>query len=257
MQNNTFFGDLLPRHTIVLHETTSTNDYLLQLLANSTPLPEYTAIMTKKQTKGRGQRGTIWHATPYSNLTASIYVLPVNLPVNEQFFLTIIASLAVRDTILEYIDQPVHIKWPNDIYINRRKICGILIENKLVGSKIRASAIGIGLNVFETTFPTELERRAISLLQLNPHIQVSFLEMVYHLQRFTAIYNNMLAQGQHDMLLRKYNEHLFQLDEIRNYLVDGIRISGRITGVDGDGLLQMEQGGTIKKYDLKGLVYQL
>lgn len=119
MQNNTFFGDLLSRHTIVLHETTSTNDYLLHLLTNSTPLPEYTAIMAKTQTKGRGQRGTTWHATPFSNLTCSIYLRPEGLPIGEQFFLTVIASLAIRDTVLQYIDRST-----STYQMAQRHLCG-------------------------------------------------------------------------------------------------------------------------------------
>src|SRR5690606_41593454 len=82
-------------------------------------------------------------------------------------FLDGIASLAVRDTVLQYTDQPVHIKWPNDIYVGRRKLGGILIENKLAGSNIRASVIGIGLNILETAFPTDLQAQAVSFRQLN------------------------------------------------------------------------------------------
>lgn len=257
MQNNTFFGDLLSRHTIVLHETTSTNDYLLHLLTNSTPLPEYTAIMAKTQTKGRGQRGTTWHATPFSNLTCSIYLRPEGLPIGEQFFLTVIASLAIRDTVLQYIDQPVHIKWPNDIYVGRRKLGGILIENKLAGSNIRASVIGIGLNILETAFPTDLQAQAVSFRQLSPHQDFSFLAIIQHIQRFMMHYHHMLKQGQHELLLQKYNAHLFQRHETRQYLVDGEVISGKILGVERDGLLQIAHSETIKKYDLKGLIYQL
>jgi BirA family biotin operon repressor/biotin-[acetyl-CoA-carboxylase] ligase len=99
LQNNTFFGDLLRRHIIVLNRATSTNDYLKQLLANFTPLPEYTAIMAKAQTEGRGQRGTKWLSLPQQNLTVSFYLKPHDLPLSKQFFLTVIGSLAVRDTL--------------------------------------------------------------------------------------------------------------------------------------------------------------
>lgn len=257
MQNNTFFGDLLSRHTIVLHETTSTNDYLLQLLTNSTPLPKYTAIMAKTQTEGRGQRGATWQARPFQNLTTSIYLQPANLETKDQFFLTVIASLAVRDTILQYSERTVHIKWPNDIYVERRKICGILIENKLAGNRVRALAVGIGLNVLQTDFPSELRSRATSLRLLEPFAKFPFLEIVQHLQRFLAHYVALLEQGQHETLLEMYNDHLFQKNELRDYIVDGQLIRGEIIGVERDGLLQISHDGTVHKHDLKGLVYQL
>src|SRR5690606_21967339 len=159
-------------------------DYLLHLLTNSTPLPEYTAIMAKTQTKGRGQRGTTWHATPFSNLTCSIYLHPEGLPIGEQFFLTVIASLAVRDTVLQYIDQPVRIKRPDDIYVGRRKFGGILIENELAGSNIRAAVIGRGLNILETAVPTDSEARAVAFRQLSPRQDFSFVAVIQHIPRF-------------------------------------------------------------------------
>src|SRR5690606_6137895 len=163
------------------------------------------------------------------------------------FFLTVIASLAIRDTVLQYIDQPVHIKWPNDIYVGRRKLGGILIENKLAGSNIRASVIGIGLNILETDFPTDLQAQAVSFRQLSPYYDFSSLSISHHILRFMMHYHHMLIQVHHELLLQKYSAQLFQRHETRQYLVDGEVISGKILVVERDGLLQIAHGETTKK----------
>lgn len=257
MQNNTFFGDLLPRHIIVLNKTTSTNDYLKQLLANFTPLPEYSAIMARIQTQGRGQRNTTWISEPHQNLTASFYIKPQNLSVVKQFFLTIIGSLAVRDTLHHYTQLPVSIKWPNDIYIENRKIGGLLFENRVSAGRIAHAVLGIGLNVLQTTFPADLQSKAISLAQVTQQDTFSFIEITGHVQRYLAHYNQLLIEGHSDRLIAQYNDHLFQKGELKSYQMDDQVFEGIIIGVEEDGLLQIKQGNKVKKHDLKHIIYRL
>lgn len=257
MQNNTFFGELTPRHIIVLNKTTSTNDYLKQLLANFTPLPEYTAIMAKTQTNGRGQRGTSWLSEPNQNLTVSLYLKPQQLPVSKQFFLTVIGSLALHDTLCHYTDRKISIKWPNDIYIDNRKICGLLFENKISGQILSNCVLGIGLNVLQTTFPEDLQQKTISLQQIAPHQSFSFIEAIQHIQRHLCRYNNLLTEGHHEQLIKRYNDCLFQKDEMKTYTVKNQPFEGKIVGVGEDGLLCLWRDGEVVKYDLKDIVYQL
>ncbi|NGF55494.1 biotin--[acetyl-CoA-carboxylase] ligase [Parapedobacter sp. SGR-10] len=258
MQNNTIFGYYQPYHLIVLNKVASTNDYLKQLLSNFKPLPSWTAIMAKMQTEGRGQRGTSWVTKPGQNLTASIYVKLENIDVSRQFLLTAMASLAVCDTVRSYIpDKKVCIKWPNDIYIDSQKVCGILIENKISGNKLIASIMGIGLNVAQTDFHEELCQKATSLKLAGATDDLSLVEVLHRIRARLKMYEWFLVGEQQEELLREYNDRLFQRDEICTYQLKGDIVQGWIRGVEEDGLLQIFVDGEMIKCDLKEIAYRL
>ncbi len=257
MQNNTFFGHSNAQNIIVLAETASTNDYLKQLLSNFTPLEEYTAIMTMKQTAGKGQRGTTWLDQPGESLTASFILFPQKLTPQKQFYLTIISSLAVYDIVATHTSGQTNIKWPNDIMIGNKKVGGILIENKISHSRIKHAIIGIGLNVFQSQFPSEISFKTTSLLKENPSLQTTILSLVTEIQTKLKYYNEMLLKEQYDELLAHYNQLLFRRDLDALFTVKGNTIKARIVQVGKDGLLEVECKQKKIKYDLKDITYQL
>ena len=117
-------------------------------------------VAARTQSAGRGQRGNRWLSESGANLTFSL-VLDFSaegmkaLPVRDQFMLSRAASLAIRDFLLqEGVDALI--KWPNDVYVRNRKICGMLIENTLNGAFLERSVIGIGLNLNQKAFPVEV-----------------------------------------------------------------------------------------------------
>ena len=140
------------RNLIKVKTIASTNNYALELLANNEPI-EGTAIMAEYQQSGKGQRGSGWLSDEGANLLVSLIFYPRFLSPNNQFYLNIIASLAVMETVNNFCRADVKVKWPNDVYANERKIAGILIENSIRGSQIFSSVIGIGLNINQTSFP--------------------------------------------------------------------------------------------------------
>lgn len=111
--------------------------------------------VAETQTAGRGQRGNRWSSAGGENLTFSQLYEPGGLPAERQFYLSKALSLALVDT-LAASDLAACIKWPNDIYIGRRKVAGLLIENDLVGAAVRRSILGVGLNVNQTLFDPAL-----------------------------------------------------------------------------------------------------
>lgn len=123
------------------------------------------AVMALNQTQGRGQRGNHWEAEPGKNVTLSIMLHPHNLPAREQFFVSEAVALGVLDVVRELVPDEAFIKWPNDIYVGVKKIAGILIENSISHSLIRASTAGIGLNVNQVTFHSDAPN-PVSLSQL-------------------------------------------------------------------------------------------
>ncbi|WP_196941002.1 biotin--[acetyl-CoA-carboxylase] ligase [Sphingobacterium pedocola] len=257
MQNNTFFGHSNAQDIIVLAETTSTNDYLKQLLSNFTPLEEYTAIMAIKQTAGKGQRGTTWIDEPGESLSASFLLLPPKLTPQKQFYLTIISSLAVYDIVSTYTGTKATIKWPNDIMILNKKIGGILIENKISHAKIKYAIIGIGLNVFQTQFPKEISFKTTSLHKEKPSLQTTISSLVTEIQTKIKFYNEMLLNERYDDLLTLYNQSLFRRGVDALFTVKGTPVEARIVRVGEDGLLEVEYKQKNIKYDLKDIAYQL
>ena len=107
------------------------------------------------QEKGRGQADHKWFATPGKNLTFTIILKPRGFAATDALFLTRITTLS----LLSYLSAKgieARIKWPNDIWVGEKKICGILIENTLDGPLVKYSLIGIGLNVNERNWPEYL-----------------------------------------------------------------------------------------------------
>ena len=121
------------------------------------------AVWAEHQTAGRGQRGNVWLSRPGCNLLLSAAWHPTGLKPARQFALSMAAALAVADT-LAFHGIAAKVKWPNDIYVDNRKICGILIENA-VGVTLERSIIGIGLNVNQLEFPPSLPN-PVSMRQL-------------------------------------------------------------------------------------------
>lgn len=137
---------------IKVEQTSSTNALLLSMVAYA---ESGTVVITDNQTAGRGQRGNTWEAEPGKNITMSLLFRPPNFKARYMFLLSEMVSVAIADVLQEFIESPqnvVSIKWPNDIYVNDKKICGILIENSIMGEKVGYSIVGIGLNVNQREF---------------------------------------------------------------------------------------------------------
>src|SRR5699024_7516822 len=132
-------------HYIKVLATDSTNSELKRRLARN-PRISNTSLFALHQREGRGQRGTQWSSKNHKNLTFSILLNNLELKAVENFKLNAIISLSIQQ-FLQSLTAEAHfcIKWPNDILAGRHKICGILIENILMGSHIHNSIIGMGL----------------------------------------------------------------------------------------------------------------
>lgn len=147
---------------IVLESTRSTNDFLRRMLTPE--LPEGLVIFAEEQTAGRGQRGNRWASAPYLGLWFSILLRPRLRP-TESARLTQWAAQTIAATVQEEFQLEPAIKAPNDVYLNRRKIAGVLVETKAGKGNEWTAIVGIGVNVnqFENDFPAELREQAGSL----------------------------------------------------------------------------------------------
>lgn len=122
-------------------------------------------VATDYQTAGKGCGSNAWESERGKNLTFSMLIHPDGIAAREQFHITEVVSVALCRTLQPYIYNKVEIKWPNDIYVGDRKLCGILIENRLQGNVIVDCIIGIGLNVNQRVFLSDAPN-PVSMYQL-------------------------------------------------------------------------------------------
>lgn len=148
---------------ISLPEVDSTNKYVRRHIEE---LDNLSVVTTLSQSNGRGQGDHTWHSEPGKNLLFSILLKNQDVPAAKQS----IISDSVAESMVELLCRhgiEAWIKPPNDIWVGKKKICGILIEHSLRADRISWSIIGIGLNVNQTTFPSDLPNPTSMSLESN------------------------------------------------------------------------------------------
>lgn len=241
---------IIGNSTIELEEIDSTNDYASRLLRGNDTIADGTVIWTKHQTKGRGQFDAKWFTNKAENLTMSIILKPRQLHIKKQFYLTIVSSLSVLETLKNY-GIAASIKWPNDIYVAKNKLAGILIQNSISGHDIQASIVGIGLNVNQRTFhPSIPNPSSICLETKKDHDLLHLRHQLY--EHFESYYVDLI-NGNFDTLMTQYLDSLYQKDKVASYQKeDGTTVNGIIKYVDDSGLLHIElEDSSIQSFTLK------
>jgi BirA family biotin operon repressor/biotin-[acetyl-CoA-carboxylase] ligase len=152
-------------HLHLLAETPSTNDEVLELARGGAP--HGTTVLARRQTSGRGRLGRTWESRPGDSLCLSVLVRPGPSP-RAPGALTLAAGLAVHRALTALTSLPLHIKWPNDILWEDKKLCGILTESGSTSGRLDYAVIGIGINLNQTAsdFSPDLRASAASLLGL-------------------------------------------------------------------------------------------
>jgi BirA family biotin operon repressor/biotin-[acetyl-CoA-carboxylase] ligase len=143
------------------YKTGSTNTVAMAAAAGGAP--EGSVFLAEEQTSGRGRGANSWQSARSAGVYCSVVLRPA-LPPSEMLVLALAAGLAVRAAI-EQVDSRVHadLKWPNDVLIAGKKVCGILAEMNAEATRVRYIVVGIGINVNHAAFPKELQSQATSL----------------------------------------------------------------------------------------------
>lgn len=221
-------------------ETLSTNE-LLKNLAEKGPLPEGYTVMAVAQTAGRGQIGASWESQPGQNLTFSVLLRPDFLKAEKMFMVSKVVALALTD-YLASTGGIFKIKWPNDIYHFDSKICGILIENQLMGSQIVYSIIGIGLNVNQEAFISDAPN-PISMFNIFDR-KFDLNEELAKLLEQIGLWYQMLADGWEEKINDTYLKRLYRKGELCDFVTpSGERFRGQIENVEPNGRLTIESNG--------------
>ena len=214
----------------------STNEEAKRRLSS---LDNLSVLSVLSQTKGRGHEGNVWLSEPGANLLFSIVLkfagedirdsqrrLQVSsVNAYDQFVISQIASISVVDLLAAHEIQ-ARIKWPNDIYVDDKKICGILIENTVKGKWLSSSIIGIGLNVNQRNFDINLPNPT-SMSLCSEEVQPPF-DLKDLLEEFMDVFTGYLdcfchITGGYNRLGRLYRSQLWRLDQPADFidLTDG------------------------------------
>lgn len=246
------FLKIFPVSLIHINETNSTNSYL-QSLCNQQKIEEFTTVLTDFQTAGRGQRGNSWESEERKNLLFSFILFPKFLEAKYQFLISQIISLAVKEELDNYTSG-VSIKWPNDIYWNDKKICGMLIENELMGKNIYQSIAGIGININQQTFHSPAPN-PISLFQITGK-EYDLPEVLSKLMERVKAYYQLLQKGQTELITSHYAHSLFRKEGFHLYKDSQGEFFAEIMRVEADGrLILKDPSGKEREYLFKEVEY--
>lgn len=236
-----------------------------ELARDKAGLPDFTTYAAEYQSEGRGQKGNSWHSGKGLNLTFSTLARPERINVAEQFSISQATALAVVDYLKSH-GVIATVKWPNDIYVGEKKICGILIENSLEGNLISSAIIGIGLNVnqvsFDESLPNPVSLKMVTNHQYDVRKELGSL-LVCLRTRLTAIgserYRNGLDIEYMESMFRRGEWHHFERMEESDIPVekrDGHVFRARILGVASDGRLLLEnEAGAVETFAFKQIKY--
>jgi BirA family biotin operon repressor/biotin-[acetyl-CoA-carboxylase] ligase len=186
LQNNLIQNlktDIIGKNVFYFNKIHSTNLHAKQLIKEN--IEEGTIVISDVQTKGRGRKDRFWHS-PIGGLWFSIVLYP-NLSSKSGMLITMTASISIAQAIKEVVGLDAEIKWPNDLLIKNKKVCGILTEIDADLQKIKYAIVGIGINV-NNKIEDDLKNTAISLKQeIDKKIsKVNFLKSV--LEKFDSNY---------------------------------------------------------------------
>lgn len=188
---------------IYLNEVDSTNTYLKN---NSENLQSGAIVFAEKQNSGRGRFGRIWENEYGKNIQMSVLLKPKIVP-ERAAFITLIAGAALISTFLDMgIDSKI--KWPNDILVGNKKVCGILTELNLELMEINNIILGIGVNVNAEKFPESIGKKATSLL-IEGHKTKREDIIIGFINNFKVLYRDYIDNNKKDVVLEILNKYSF------------------------------------------------
>lgn len=169
--------------------------------------PSGTLVVAEQQTSGKGRRGRSWESPVGSGIFMTLMLKPEINP-NNASMLTLVAAMATVRAIRRVVEVPAMIKWPNDIVVNSKKVCGILTEMSAQFDYINHIVIGIGINVHNEAFPEEIAQTASSLyIESGQHIHRASLIEAF-LEEFENVYEEYLKTEDMESLQKEYDQML-------------------------------------------------
>jgi BirA family biotin operon repressor/biotin-[acetyl-CoA-carboxylase] ligase len=236
-------------NVIKLDAIDSTNDFLKEL-SKKQVVENFTVVVAKKQTKGKGQMGSTWDSESGKNLIMSILIKDVIKDVDDIFHLNVAVAVSVIQVLEEFNLPKLSIKWPNDIMSDAKKLCGILIENSFKsGTKIE-SVVGIGLNVNQKSFDNLPKASSMFLvMQKEFDLEILLERIIFQVKKKCLL----ILSNQEDKLWNDFHKYLFKMNVPMPFEdVNQNRFMGIIQGVTDDGKLRLLlEDDSVKRYGVK------
>jgi BirA family biotin operon repressor/biotin-[acetyl-CoA-carboxylase] ligase len=237
-----YFGS----HIIQIDRVSSTNNYAAKLL-NQTKIPFGAVIMAQFQDDGRGQRGAVWQSKSGENLLFSAILDGSLMKECPPFYLSKCVAVSIKDTLSFFLKHKIHLKWPNDVLVERRKIAGVLIESQWKGNNLFSSIIGVGLNVNQTHFEYGFDATSMKLLSANDYDLKEVLQVLCTKLNFN--FNRLLSKEYSD-LQQDYLSSLYKYNEKTHFKIGDKLEEVVLKDVNENGMVSLEMlGGKIKEYD--------
>lgn len=220
--------------------TGSTNDDAFRLGMEG--FPEGTVIIADYQTKGRGRLARNWHSPPAANIYTSIILRPDLEPASVPQ-ISLVAGVAVAELLGEYCPGRVELKWPNDVLVGGKKICGILAQMKMTAEMVDFVVVGIGINVnlAKDQFPSDLQDIATSV-SLESGREISRGKLIINLYENLAKWYKKFSQNGFTAVKEKWLELSPMIGRDVQVLFLDEKITGRAVDLAEDGSLVIQTG---------------
>jgi BirA family transcriptional regulator, biotin operon repressor / biotin---[acetyl-CoA-carboxylase] ligase len=228
-------GKFIGRALYYYQEIGSTNDEAFHLGVSGAL--EGTAVIADSQTKGKGRLQRAWHSPPGSNIYTSIILRP-NFEPDQAPQISLAAGVAVAEIIDEYCPGHVQLKWPNDVLLNKKKVCGILPQMKTSANGIDFVVLGIGINVNigYNQLPPDIRTIATSLA-IETGREIARLELIISLYENIAKWYKQLIQRGFGAIKEKWLNLAPMIGQRVQVMFHNEVISGKALGLDDDGSL--------------------
>lgn len=234
---------------VYIKETNSTNELMWKIIREKS-IPEGYLVYTDFQLAGKGQAGNSWEAAKGKNILCSVALFPKTLPIENQFLISQLVSLAIIKTLTNYV-QHLSIKWPNDIYWKDRKLGGILIENTIQGKGFKGVVIGIGLNINQNKFISSAPN-PISLLEIIGKTTARKSLLLNIKKNILDLYHELDV----DKIRTQYANALYRKEGYHLYASENKLFHAKINSIHTDGKLKLElESGEQKSYYFKEVIF--
>jgi BirA family transcriptional regulator, biotin operon repressor / biotin---[acetyl-CoA-carboxylase] ligase len=207
--------------------------------------PHGAIVVAEEQSAGRGRAGRAWISERSAGIYMSLLLRPAMTPAQAPM-LTLAAGLAARDAVAEMAGDAVDIRWPNDVLLDGKKVCGILTEMHAEPDRIRFVVVGIGVNVNQAQMPDEISKIATSVRIATGKSQSRIEIAARLLRQFESYYNQLLAKGAAPLIARFAQVSSYAKGKNIRVTTAQETFVGKTAGLDASGLLRVtrENGKT-------------
>ncbi|MHB8337219.1 MAG: biotin--[acetyl-CoA-carboxylase] ligase [Ignavibacteriaceae bacterium] len=235
--------EVIGRNFIYSEEVESTNSFLLN--KSNKFNSEGTILLAEKQSKGRGRKERVWYSAKGQNLTFSILLTSKKYFGKKFNLLNFATSLSVAFALENLFQLKTELKWPNDVLVNGKKICGILLESTSQGNKIERVVIGIGLNVNQALFQGNFNLEPTSIkLELGESVDREKL-LAELLNTFEEILQKM--ESKPDEIMKDWKDRCNLIGEKISVTEEGNTKYGIFEDLDEEGFLLLKTKNKIEK----------